>query len=135
MNDSVLFHDKQLTVDTAKISVGNTSIYYPNLSSVRIYSGRPWIIQGFALLTITTILLIALPSIGKSLGISLLIPTLILGFPMGALGLALTVFKLKCLILTVDGNNVFAFRTKDFRQLQVAKEAIETAKRSFQSSL
>lgn len=131
MNESVLFHDKDLTVDTSKISVGNTSIYYPNLSSVRIYNGRPWIVPGIALLTLTTILFIALSFAEKTAGVSLLTPALILGIPMAALGLALTVFKLKCLILTVDGNNVYAFRTKDMRQLHLAKEAIETAKQSF----
>jgi len=131
MNESVLFRDKDLTVDTSKISVGNTSIYYPNLASVRVYNGRPWIVPGIALLILTTILFIALSFAGKIAGVSLLTPSLIFGIPMGAFGLALTLFKMRCLILAVDGQNIFVFRTKDVRQLQVAKEAIETAKQSF----
>ena len=134
MPADILFQSEKLTVSRSQITVGSASIFYPNISAVSIYEGRPF--KGAAIASvISCVPLFFVFFMGSKLfgGLFPLKAMLSLLLPIGAIAALGVFFKQQTLFVTVDGRAVAIFASKDSSELQRARLAIEQAKRDTSS--
>jgi len=132
MSDKILFQRDRLTVTESRLYVGQATIFYPSISSLSIYDGRP--LAAWAIFCAIGVV---------PLGFVFLMGTRLLGphFPITAVAwpfvpLAIFVvvglsYRVKCLFVSVEGSAVAVLKSQDLATLEEAKQIIEDAKSAY----
>jgi len=132
MPDNILFQKDRLTVSDAKLTVGNATLYYPNVSATSIYDGRPYLVAGIAgvagLVPLGFMLFMGARILGPYFPIK---AVAIMFVPLIGFAIFGFTYRVKCLFLTIDGSTVAILKSKDRSELEVAQRAIEEAKRAY----
>ena len=121
MPDNILFQKDRLTVSDAKLTVGNATLFYPNVSATSIYDGRPFRAMGGSglagLVFSGVMLFMGARILGPYFPIKAVAIMLV---PFIALGVFGFTYRVKCLFLTIDGSTVAILKSKDRSELEVA---------------
>ena len=136
MNDRILFQRDRLTVSETKLTIGNSIVLYPSITSTSIYEGRPLIVLGVAgLVGLLPLAIVSLmgaprpghmfPGTGSALMLLVLVALAVIGFT----------YRVQCLLVSVEGSSVTALRSKARIELETAQRAIEEAKRSYETKI
>ena len=134
MADKIIFQQDRLTVSDAKITVGNATIFFPSISAINIYEGRPFLGMGIAGV-VGIIPSLFFVFVGRRL-LGQHFPILPLAFgllPLIAMCIFGFTYRVNCLFLGVDGSTVAVLKSKDRAQLDVARTVIEEAKRAYET--
>ena len=128
MNDPILFQEQKLTVYADKLTVGNSTLYYPNIDGLSIYSGKPLFWIGILMfVSMTPVFLIMLWGV-QLLGAGIFLPLLIIFVPTLGFGIFSMLYKVNILSITTSGSTVSVLKSKEINVLETAKMAIETAR-------
>ncbi len=131
MPDKILFQQDRLTITETHLIVGRArvTVFFPSISTVSIYEGRP-------LLPVAVMSLVGLVPTLFFIFMGARIfgpyfPTKTVAFmllPFLAIAAAGFFYRVKCLFVTIDGQSVAVLKSKDIADLERAKAALEQAK-------
>jgi hypothetical protein len=134
-SNPVLFQQDRLIVSKNSITVGSATVFYPNISSTRIYEGRPLIMMAFAgiagLLPLGFFLFSGSRLFGGLFPTKAIFIMLLPLLTMIAVGI---VYKVQCLIVGIQGQSVSVLKSKNLLDLESAQRAIEDAKRAYETA-
>jgi hypothetical protein len=134
MTDKILFQQDRLTVTDAKITVGNVTVFFPSVSAISVYEGRPFLAMGImsvvGLFPSIFMLFMGSRLFGAHFPVMIMAVTLL---PLIAMGIFGFTYRVNCLFLGIDGSSVAVLKSKDRSQLDVAQRAIEEAKRAYET--
>ena len=132
MTDRILFQRDRLTVMESHLTVGRATIFFPNISSLSIYDGRP--LLGSAIVCVVGVLPMGFLAfmgarlLGPYFSVKAVAWPLV---PMVIFVVAGITYRVKCLFVSVDGSAIAVLRSRDLAVLEEAKRVIEDAKNAF----
>ena len=135
MDEKILFQQDQLTVTDKQVKVGPTALYYPSISGVTIYDGRPMrpmgfflgVIAGFSLLGCIGVLFLTQKLSGPSLSTFFLqhpwLIALLVAFATGVFFYVqhLVKFEVRYLSVFVGSESIPVLKSADRADLERAK--------------
>lgn len=129
MQDKIVFQHDKLTVYDTKLSIGNATVFYPNISASSIQEFRPLSVIGIMALVSSISLsigcILAFLMVGSSF---IFFSTLALLLGMVALTIGALLYRVTCLTIHMSEKPVAILKSKDRRILETAQIAIDTAK-------
>jgi len=128
MNDPILFQERKLTVYSDKITIGNSTLYYPSIDGLNIYSGKPLFWSGILMLASMIPISFILLWGAQLLGARMFLPLLIIFVPLLGFGIFSMIYKVNILSITTNGSSVPVLKSKQLSVLETARTAIETAR-------
>lgn len=118
----------------AKITVGNATIFFPSVSAISVFEGRPFLSMGIMSIAglVPTVFMVFMGSrlLGPYFPVKITVVTLL---PLIAMGIFGFTYRMNCLFLGIDGSSVAVLKSKERSQLDVAQRVIEEAKRAYEA--
>jgi len=133
MPDKILFQRDRLTVMESHLIVGRATIFYPSISALSIYDGRPLvgpaIVCAIGVLPLGFFAFMGTRLMGPYFPIRAVVWPLV---PMAIFVIAGITYRVKCLFVSVEGSAVAVLKSKDVSVLEEAKHVIEGAKSAYE---
>jgi len=129
MQDKIVFQHDKLTVYDTKLSIGNATVFYPNISASSIQEFRPLSVIGIiALVSSISLSIGCIPLFLMTRSFIVIFPILALLPVMVSLTAGAFLYRVTCLTIHMSGKPVAILKSKDRRILETAQIAIDTAK-------
>lgn len=129
MQDKIVFQHDKLTVYDTKLSIGNATVFYPNISASSIQEFRPLSVIGIiALVSSISLSIGCILAFLMTRSFIVIFPILALLPVMVSLTAGAFLYRVTCLTIHMSGKPVAILKSKDRRILETAQIAIDTAK-------
>lgn len=129
IQDSILFQKKTLTVSREKVVAGATTIYYPNIEGVGVYSGKPFFVTGVVLLVGACLFSLVPMFLISLLGSAFSFVFLLGVMPLVAMAIFCLVYRSSYVYISVGGRIIPVLKSENPETLELAKETIDQARR------